>query len=231
MKNLLSTAALLLAVHGIWAQTNCSELYDYFKKGLKLEYTSYDAKGKVESVNNQEVLDVTTNADTVIALIQANITDKKGEQAFSGTFPIKCFEGVLYFDMQSMIPPQQGTGAEGSEMALEIKSTDMIFPADMQVGMSLPDCDMEMKMSMGSIAIMNTRYHIKNRKVEGRETITTTAGAFDCLKISYDIEYNLLGKRTDHVEYWYAKSKGLMIRTISTDSKGKERSRTELTKL
>ncbi len=229
MKNMMTAAVLLLAANGIWAQTNCSELYDYFKKGLKLEYTSYDAKGKVESVNTQEVLDVTVDADTVIALVQSNIAGKKGEQEFAGTFPIKCHQGILYFDMQSMIPPQQGAGSEGTDMSLEIKSTDMIFPADMQVGMALPDCDMEMKMSMGSIAIMNTKYHIKNRKVEGRETVTTSAGVFDCLKISYDFEYNMLGKRTDHVEYWYAKSKGLMIKTVSTDSKGKERSRMELT--
>jgi hypothetical protein len=227
MKYLLLTACCGLTAWTLPAQTGCSDLYAYLKKGVKLEYASYDAKNKLESVFSQEVLDVQSKADTVVALISSTGADEKGKPLYANTYPVKCHAGVLYFDMQSLVPAAQQQG----DMAMEIRGNDMIFPAEMQVGQALPDCDMEMKMTMNGMTILNTKYAIKNRKVEASEPVTTAAGTFDCFKISYDFEYALLGKRTDHVEYWYAKSKGLMIKTVSTDSKGKQKSRMELTKM
>lgn len=227
MKYLSLTALCCLVAWAAQAQTGCSDLYAYLKKGVKLEYTNYDAKNKLESVFSQEVLDVQSKADTVVALIASTGTDEKGKPLYANTYPIKCHADVLYFDMQSFVPAAQQQG----DMSVEIRGNDMIFPAQMQVGQTLPDCDMEMKMTMNGMTVLNTKYAIKNRKIEASEVVTTAAGAFDCFKISYDFEYALLGKRTDHVEYWYSKSKGLMIKTLSTDSKGKQKSRMELTKM
>ncbi len=220
---------LLLALPMSLIAQECGTMYDYFKTGVTLEYTNFDKKGKIQSVSTQKVHSIEQSADTTIATIDASTVDEKGKDLYQTTFPIKCHNSVIYMDMQAIIP-QQVNANQSTDMEIEMQGTDLSFPADMKPGQSLPDSEIEIKMRMGGLQIMNTKYTIKNRKVEARESITTAAGTFDCLKISYDFEYKLMGTRTVHTEYWYSTSAG-MVKTISYDKKGKEDGRTELTGL
>ncbi len=206
---------------------NCAEMYDYFKKGVTLEYTIYDDKGKVTGINTQRVTEVSQKADTLIASFALTNVNSKNKEQYKSTFPMKCYNGSVYLDMRSMVPAQ--SQKESTDMQMEFKGTDQVFPNSMEVGQSLPDANMEMTMRMGGMQLLNTQYFIKNRKVEAREEITTTAGTFKCLRISYDFEYKLMGTRTTHTLYWYSPSVG-MVKSISYDKKGKEESRMELTK-
>lgn len=218
----------LLLIPMLATAQKCVELYDYFKEGITLEYTNYDKKGKAEMVTTQKVTSLTENADTVIATIGASAVNEKGKDLYSNVFPIKCHEGVIYMDMRSLVPPQQNAG-QSPDMQMEIKSNDLIFPADMKPGQSLPDSEMELTVRMGGLQIMNNKYYIKNRKVEAEENVTTPAGTYKCLKISYDFEFKMLGTRTYRTEYWYSQAVG-MVKSINYDKKGNVESRTELTK-
>lgn len=206
---------------------DCAAMYDYFQEGVTLEYTNYNKKGKVESVMTQKVMAIEEEADTLIATFDLSSTDEKGKELFRNSFPVKCHAGVIYMDMRSIIPPNQGS-ADGQDMQIEVQSTDMVFPPDMKPGQTLPDAEMQMTMRMGGMQLMSTRYTISNRKVEAEESITTAAGTYKCLKISYDLEYKLLGTRTIHTEYWYSTAVG-MVQTISYDKKGNVDGRMVLT--
>ena len=203
-------------------------MYDYFQEGVTLEYTHYNKKGKVEMVNTQKVTGISHVADTLVATITTKMVNEKGKEMYQGGFPMKCHAGTIYMDMRSMAPPQQASG-QSDDMKVQIRSTDQVYPADMKVGQSLPDAEMEMTMSLGALQIMSTQYFIKNRKVEAEESVTTAAGTYKCLKISYDFEYKLMGTRTNHTVQWYAGSVG-MVKSISYDKKGEEESRMELSK-
>ena len=207
---------------------NCVEMYDYFKVGASMEYTSYDKKGKIESVMTQRVSKIENNADTVVATIDMSGTDAKGKNTYQSTFPMKCHEGILYMDMRSVVPPTQDND-QMPDIQVEITGSDLTFPKNMEPGQTLPDAEMEMTMRMGGMQLMQTRYTIKNRKVEAKESVTTSAGTYNCVKISYDFEYKLMGTRTVHTEYWYSQAVG-MVKSISYDKKGNEDSRMELTK-
>ncbi len=228
MKKLLSFISLGMLPLFLLGQ-DCASMYDYFKTGVLLEYTSFDKKGKVQSVTTHAVQAVEEHADTLVANVHLTSTNEKGKDLYQSDFPIKCHDGVIYVDMRSVIPQQPNQNASG-DMQIEVEGTDLLYPKDMRPGQELPDSEMEMRLRMGSLQIMNTRYQVKNRKVEARETVATMAGAFDCLKISYDLEYKLMGTRSLHTELWYATSVG-MVKTISYDRKGNEESRMELTKL
>lgn len=221
--------SLFLAISFTASAQDCATMYDYFKEGVKLEYTNYNKKGKVQSVNTHHVTDISNHADTLIATIAVSGVDEKGKHMFDNAFPMKCYAGTVFMDMRSVMPPMQND-QKSPDMQIEINGTDQMFPGDMKVGQSLPDAEMETTMRMGGLQLMNKKYYIKNRKVEAEETLTTSAGTYKCLKISYDFEFKLMGTRTTHTEYWYSPAVG-MVKTISYNKKGKEEGRTELTKV
>jgi len=226
MKNLifyLFLWALPLAAAG----QNCASLYSYLKEGATLQYTNYDNRGSVESVMTQRVSRIEEKSDTLVATFDVSSVDAKGKSFAQNSMPVKCFEGVLYMDMRSLIPPQK-ENAQAQDISVEMQGNDLVFPAGMQVGQTLPDCTVELITRMGGVPVMTIKYTLRNRKVEAREKITTPAGTFDCLKITCEFEYKLLGTRTMQSEYWFAPEAG-MVRSVNRDKRGKEMSKMELT--
>ncbi|MCB9329810.1 MAG: hypothetical protein H6574_01890 [Lewinellaceae bacterium] len=222
-----SLPALFLLLSVALAAQDCAKMYDYFKEGVTLEYTNYNKKDKVEGVLTHRVGSIEEKSDSLIATINLTTTDAKGKQVSEVSYPMKCFQGVIYMDMRSLIPQQSN---QSPQVEVEMKGTDLTYPPDMKPGQTLPDAEMEMTMRMGGIQLMNNRYQIKNRKVEAEESVTTTAGTYSCLKISYDFEYKLMGTRTTHTEFWYAPEVG-MVKSVNYDRKGNVESRSELTKV
>lgn len=226
-KTLFSILLLLLAAP--MAAQDCATMYAYFKEGVTLEYTNYNKKDKVDGVLTHRVSSIEEKSDTLIAAINLTTTDAKGKQVSELSYPMKCFQGVIYVDMRSMIPQQPG-GQQSPQVDVEMKGTDLTYPPDMKPGQILPDAEMEMTMRMGGLQLMSNRYQIKNRKVEAEESVTTAAGTYACLKISYDFEYKLMGTRTMRTEFWYAPEVG-MVKSVNYDRKGNVESRSELTKV
>jgi hypothetical protein len=106
---------------------------------------------------------------------------------------------------------------------MEVKITgDMLdIPSNPIAGQKLKDGTLNIALSSeGGPAFMNTTITITNRKVEGIETITTPAGTFECVKISYDVETKMLFTIHTHAVEWYAKNTG-MVRSENYNSKGK----------
>lgn len=227
MKQTLLFIAAFFCVATFAQAQDCKSGFEIFKTGVTLEYTSYDKNDKVGTVMTQKVMSVETIDDTLIARVDAKGVDAKGKDMFVSQFPIKCFNDTIYFDMRSMVP---GTPTNQSpDIQLEISGDALLYPSNMKPGQNLPDGSIEMKMSMNGIKMYNSRYFMTNRKVEGRESITTTAGTFDCVKLSYDMEYKFMGSRTSHNEIWYSERVG-MVKSIGYDKKGKVENTMLLTK-
>jgi hypothetical protein len=124
-----------------------------------------------------------------------------------------------FMNTQTMEPYQ--------DMEMKMEGDYLIFPANLQTGETLPEGNMTMMMSdkkNGTTAPV-VRMRIYNRMVEGKESITCTAGTYDCYKINYDmkvenvaigipIAFNL------KVTEWIAPGKGL-IKSESFRSNGK----------
>jgi hypothetical protein len=227
MKSLTTVLFFLLAAWSVQAQS-CRDAVDFFKEGALLEYTNYDGKGKGQSVVQQTVRSLKENRDTLTALVDVKSFDNKGKETFNNYFPIKCHLGNIYMDMRSMVPNQMGAGTNAAAQ-VEITGSDLIFPSDMQPGQTLPDSDMKVKMTMNGMQLMSTDVRMYNRKVAAKESLTTPAGTFDCIKMTYNIEVKLMGTRTSYCEFWYAKKVGT-VKSVTFDKKGDVESRMELTK-
>ncbi len=230
MKHLFLPAAMLLCYFVPVQAQDCKSAFETLKTGVVLEYSMYDDKDKLSTVMTQTVKSVRTDEDTLIAVFDAVGKDDKGKEMYVSTFPVKCHQGTMYFDLRSMVPGIPKSSADSPDMQFEITGDALLYPYDMKPGQTLPDGSIEMKAMMNGMKLFNSRYFMKNRKVESSEAITTPAGTFQCVKLSYDTEYKFMGSRTTHNEIWFSERVGT-VKSVSYGKKGKVESTMVLTKL
>jgi hypothetical protein len=128
------------------------------------------------------ISDSKKNGSSVTATINSEFVDTKGKTITKGTNNVKCVNGVMQMDMKVFIPAAQqeqmksGT-ANASDVYLE-------YPANMNVGDQLKDGQLNMDYESSSGLKSSIEISITERKVEGKESVTTPAGTWDCYKIS-----------------------------------------------
>jgi hypothetical protein len=127
--------------------------------------------------------------------------------------------------MERFVPTEMMSAYKDMEVTMD--GDYLEIPADLEVGQNLPDgtISMQVKMAGAGMNLSDIKVNIINRKVEAEESVTTPAGTFNCVKLTYDTETDMkamgmgrkmLFKSTD----WLAEGVGV-IKTESYDDKGK----------
>ena len=215
MKNSLIFFFLFLGA-ALYAQSDCSMFYP-FKEGVKLEYTYFDKKDRLESRAQSTIKMVKTLPNGVEAAITNTLYDKKDKEQFSGEYLVRCEDGVIKMDASSMLNPAMRQSF--SNMEVTIEGEDLTIPRKLEVGKQLPDASTNIKAGTGGINIVNMTVNITERKVIGQETISTPAGTFNCYKLTQTTDVKMmLGKSFTSVEY-YAEGVGV-VRSETYDHKG-----------
>ncbi len=225
MKQIALLLSFLLTGLLLKAQ-DCESLFPT-EKGTYTEMKNYDAKGKLTGTIKQTVTDVQAKANGLVIKVQSEQLDKSDKSLGVQELEMRCEDGVFYMDMKNFYNQAAMGNTEDTEMTIDAK--DLMFPANIKPGETLPDGSMTMAFASGPIP-MNMSINIFNRKVEAIESITTPAGTFEAYKISYDIEMKVPIKITSKAIQWYAKNAGA-VRTESYSKNGKLMGYTELTTL
>lgn len=235
MKKALFTRVFCLALgltglgFGAVQAQDCEAFYP-IKAGASWELSHYDAKNKLSSVTQTSITDVQNVNGELIAQLHAVDLDAKGKEVSKHDFDASCSNGEFKMDMSAFMgQSQQMQGVEGLEIKME--GTDMVFPSKLSVGQSLPDASFHMTGTMNGMTIMNNTTTVTNRKVVGKESLTTTAGTFDCVVIEEDSKMTgAMGMNVEvHTKSWYALHAG-MIKTEGYRN-GKLSSSSVLTKI
>lgn len=205
-----------------FTQISCSKYYP-FNEGATFQITSYDKKGKKASVVDYSISDVTNDTAT----FNTTIYDAKGEEVTTSNYDITCKDDVISIDFNSLISPE--LFAQYNDMEMDVTGTNIEIPNNLSVGQTLKDADMLMTIKMGA---MNLKMNMKllNRKVEAKESITTTAGTFDCYVISYTSEFKMGIKQTFKAKDWIGEGVG-MVKSENYNKKGKLMGYSELTQI
>jgi hypothetical protein len=227
MKKAFSVLAALLLTGAatITSAQDCKEALD-LKEGSEFEMKSYNDKDKLQSSSKSRVLSRKDNAGSVEIEVKAEAFDDKGKSQGINNYTLKCDNGTFLVDMKMMINPEQMKGYEGMDVSVQADYLDL--PFNPSPGDQLKDGKLTITIN-GPIPMNNT-ISIVNRKVEKTETITTPAGTFECIKITYDVETKFGFKITTKVEEWYAKGIGT-VQSKTYNSKGKLQGYTQLTSL
>lgn len=221
-KQIVSLLLGFLAISGINAQNDCSKYYP-LKEGTKFQITSYDKKDKL-----QTVMDYTVKASSGdAATMSYDMYDDKGEMLFTSEYDMTCTSDGISIDFKSLVAP--GVFEQYKDMEVDMTGTNLLLPNNLSAGQSLPDADMLMTVKIEPIS-MKLNARVFNRKVEGKETITTPAGSFDCFIITYDHESKMGIKFSGTAKQWLAEGVGL-VSQANYDKKGRITSKSVLTKL
>jgi hypothetical protein len=222
---LITVFVFLLFTGNIFSQ-DCSNYY-YLQNNKTIEMTITNNKGNESGKMTYVVSDSKKNGSSITATINSEFVDAKGKTISKGTNNVKCENGVMQMDMKTFIPPAQleqiksGT-ATASDVYLE-------YPAGMNIGDQLKDGQFNMDYESVSGLKCSLEISITERKVEGKETVTTSAGTWECYKISAN---NKITSRISgigipikmNVTEWFAPGFGI----VKTESKG---GKTEITSI
>lgn len=205
MKNLL---ILLLFFINVSLRAQPCEGYFPMNKGTIMETTNYNEKGKPQSISKITIKDVVNNGNNIKLILHSDIVDEKGKMLNSAEFDAQCSNGSFYINMKSMISPEQMKSWE--DMTISIEADELVYPLDFTIGQDLKDAHLKVNISMNSMSLPGTTIDVTNRKIEGKETLTTPAGTFDCVKISSKIKIkNIIGFEFQSVE-WLSKGNGVV---------------------
>jgi len=183
MKTILTVFLLLLSVKAF------CQCHPYFpiKEGVKYTYDFYNAKDKLSSRTTNEFKKVSdTGGKLTATMLQQIIDPKKGDVLTSSESEWTCEGGVVRFSMDAI--NISGTDMSATGMDVTVEGDEMDIPSDLTPGQTLNDVTYHITMKLSGINVMDRNFFIKNRKVEKEESITTPAGTFNCMKISYTTE-------------------------------------------
>ncbi|MDN5203395.1 hypothetical protein QQ008_18555 [Fulvivirgaceae bacterium BMA10] len=184
-------------------------------EGTEFEMTNYDSKGKADSRVKHKVLEKTVSGGDVMVKVSMELYDKKDELVNSGEYEVKCEGGVFKVDMRSLINLEQTKAYANMEATVDADQLEI--PSNPKAGDELADGFMEITFG----PVIKMRVNVTDRKVEAIENVTTDAGTFNCIKISENIDSQIMiAKVKAKSVAWYSKDVGT-VKTESYNKKGK----------
>ena len=220
------TILISIMLFGIILQAQNCESYFPQKIKKKYIYTDYNKKDKVIGSSEKTVLEKNNISGGVEVKISETSKDKDGDNPSTNEYTIKCENGVFTMDMESYLNQEQMKAYEGMDVAVD--ADNLTIPENAKAGDALNSGKVVATISNEGMQIMTMTVNISDRKVEAIESITTSAGTFECLKITSTVELKTILVFRTTVTEWHTKGVGI-VKSESYSKSGKLISKTVLT--
>lgn len=200
--------------------------YFPFEQGVEFTYSNFNKRGKLSSKVIHTVQEISTEDNVLKATVHIVNQDKKGAELTSADYDAYCRGNSLEMDISSILSPSMTASMQN--MDVNISGDSFRLPSDLKKGQELPDISTKIEAGTDGMTIITMSVNHTNKIVEGNEKVTTDAGTFDCVKISYDVSINMIMTKTYHVVTWYSKKVGI-VKQETNNKRGKLENSTELT--
>ncbi len=229
MKSITTLISFFLCI--TFAFTQECDTYLLLNEGASFEYTNFDKKGKALTVGNHKAVSVENAGGVYKSNVKLDVKDLKKGDTFTMEYDVACENGILSIDMSRFFDSSQLMQYEGADFNIDIEGDMLYFPRDLNEGEELNDGHITIKVNKDGFTFVTMTMTVLNRKVLGKESITTKAGTFDCQKVSYDFEskFGIIKVRGSAVE-WYHDNR-IIVKSKSFSKKGKLVGSTELTRI
>lgn len=225
-KTLLFLVALAFGTSSINAQNNCSKYYP-MEEGTTLSYNVYNKKGKVDGTTTYTVSEVKNDGGQTQSTLSMTYEDSKGKHTFDSDYSMTCTGDGIKIDYMSLMPAQMLNQYEDMDLEIEMDGTDIQLPNNLSAGQQLDDANVTAKMNISGIK-MNVEVNTTNRHIEKQESITTSAGTFDCYVLAETMKSKSMGVNIEiNIKTWLSEGVG-MIKNETFKKNGNLESRTEL---
>jgi hypothetical protein len=119
--------------------------------------------------------------------------------------------------MSNFVPAESMTGFENMEV--DVQMDQLEYPSSLSVGSTLKDASITITTQNSPIP-MKMEVNITDRKVEGKEMVTTPAGTFDCYKISYNTSSKMMIAKMNYFSIEYLSENSGAVKTETYKSNG-----------
>lgn len=193
---------LLFLLSSLVAWTQDCSSYLFLQQGKTIEVTIYNKKGEPNGRQVYTVSNVANSGGVMTGTLSTQSFDKKERPTTSSSNTIKCTGGVLQMDMKLMLP--DGPPGRFSNAQVSGNGGILEYPSGMKAGDTLKSGNMVLNTNSsnngggppgappgpppppnpfggGSTLTM----WVYDRKVLGQESLTTNAGTWNCIKISF----------------------------------------------
>jgi hypothetical protein len=219
MKKTVLFLLIFLFIQGMIVFAQDCVSYMPMKPGAVWETQHFDSKNKLTSTVKSQLKDKTTNGSYIKLFIEAETFDSKGKTLGKNKYSAACDNGVFYLDMRGNM--DQNGMSNFKNMQVTIDADNLDFPVNPQPGQTLKPGKFSLVAQMPSNPNgFKMTVDVYNRKVAGIESITTPAGTFDCVKMTYDMKTFMMADMITKGVEWYAKDVGL-VKSETYDAKGK----------
>ena len=211
MKKIVILLVVLVTLP-ISAQQSCSPFYPSIE-GQTYVVHQFNRKNKLSTITEHTITDKT--AGTINLAMR--LKNERGEEIISGAFKVNCEDGETKLDPEALMSP--GLRDQYKSMEYTILGNGLTYPKTLNVGQTLPDGEILMKVDAG-IMSMTIEITMTNRKVEREEKVITPAGTFDCYVITYTNTLKMGATQTNYTTQWIAKGVG-MVKEETRKTNGK----------
>ena len=221
---LLSTAAMAQAA----ASAQTPEPFFPSKTGTVLEYVQRDGKsGETLMFTTDSIAGFSGDFRKGGAKVISTVRYPGDTLTVSAAEPMKFENYEVISDFATAMEESLGdmvkqslsmAGADETDMAEVDRMMDEVtvsgecrgIPADLSVGMELPDYNVEVK-----IMFVSTKASCKDRKVVAQETVTTPAGTFDCYVVEEKSTVKtMMASAKNDTRTWYARGIGMVRQEV-----------------
>ncbi len=189
------------------------------EEGTTLSYENFNSKDKLQSIDYLTVNKVIQEDARTVIEVSSAVEDKKGEKTESIDITYTCENGTFSFSLSSKLDPEMLEAYK--DMEVQMEDGTWVIPAELNVGMDLPDCSMKMNVLSNGIKIISLTINVTDRKVEALEKIETNAGSFEAYKMiaTTTVKTGFLSTTSKSID-WMTENIGA-VRSESYDKKGK----------
>jgi DUF3108-like len=211
----ITCLALLLFIVSYCRSQNCADYY-FLQNNKTIEMTVSNKKGKETGKLVYVISNVVKKGNSTSATVNSDFVDKNGKSISKATNNIQCDNGNLMMDMKMFIPSAQQ--AQMGDISAAGTVSYLEYPANMKEGDALKDASFAMDFKSQSGLGGHVSIDMTKRKVEGKESVTTPAGTWNCYRISYHskmlFKMGIGIPMNADVTEWYAPGFGV----VKTDS-------------
>jgi hypothetical protein len=215
MKSIFCFLGLLASITGF--SQKCKNYY-FLQNNKTIEMTILNKKGEPNGKQVYAVTKVNSSGDNITATVNSEFFDKSGKSLFKAANVIQCNAGVMMMDMKMSLP--QAQASQIKDPTATASNVYIEYPADMKEGDNLKDATMQVDIENNGMK-QSVNMQVINRKVQGKENITTPAGSWECFKITNTTKMKVktmgigIPVNSDVTE-WFAPGFGI----VKSESKG-----------
>jgi hypothetical protein len=156
--------------------------YFFLQPNKTIEMTIYNKKGDDNGKYVYTVSNVTNSGSSTSGTINTEMFNKKGKSMATGHSEISCKDGIMMIDMTMQLPQQQQE--QFAKADVKADKFYIEYPANMKAGDKLKDATLDMTIDNSGMK-QSVNMVTSDRTVVGKESVTTSAGTWDCFKITF----------------------------------------------